>query len=672
MTNRLGGSTSPYLLQHKDNPVHWQEWDDAAFADAERRDVPIFLSSGYSSCHWCHVMAHESFEDDAVAAYVNEHFVAIKLDRDERPDVDAVYMTVLQAMTGHGGWPMSIFMTSSREPFYAGTYYPPQSRGGSPAFLDVLTAITDAWQNRRGDLTEAAVNIIDTMRTRVASADPSSKRATPALLDRAVEQLSRSFDPRAGGFGGAPKFPPTSVLEFLLRRAATSSDRDALRLAQSTCEAMARGGMYDQLGGGFARYSVDIDWVVPHFEKMLYDNALLLRNYSHLAVIADSSFARRVAGETADFLIREMQTESGGFAASLDADSAGGEGNFYVWTPAELVEVLGADAAWAAQLLLVTSTGTFEAGASVLQLRRDPDDGERWQRVRSALLAARDRRVRPARDDSVITAWNGLVIGGLARAGALLDESRYVDAAHTAAAFLVDAHLTHVAADGIQLARVSRGGVCAGAPGVLEDYAQLAAGLLDLYMVTGETCWYSAAEECIDVIIGKFRGEDGRLRDTAVGSQDLVLDLTEPADNATPSGVASAAGALLTYSTLSGRLVSEAENALAQLTEIAEKNARFAGWGLAAATTWLAGSGGVAVVGVSTDPNWRDLRQAALQALPAGFAIATTDGAAKSMIPLLQERGTLDGSAAAFVCRNSVCQLPVSTAAELAGLLRGN
>ena len=672
MTNQLGGSTSPYLLQHKDNPVHWQEWGDAAFAEAEARDLPIFLSSGYSSCHWCHVMAHESFEDDAVAAYVNEHFVAIKLDRDERPDVDAVYMTVLQAMTGHGGWPMSIFMTSSREPFYAGTYYPPQPRGGSPAFLDVMTAITDAWQNRRGDLTEAAVSIIDTMRTRVASADQTSKRATPALLDRAVEQLRRTFDPRAGGFGGAPKFPPTSVLEFLLRRAATSSDREALRLAQSTCEAMARGGMYDQLGGGFARYSVDVDWVVPHFEKMLYDNALLLRNYSHLAVIVDSSFARRVAGETADFLIREMQTESGGFAASLDADSAGGEGNFYVWTPAELVEVLGADAAWAAELLLVTSTGTFEAGTSVLQLRRDPNDGERWERVRSALLAARDRRVRPARDDSVITAWNGLVIGGLARAGALLDESRYVDAARTAAAFLVVAHLSHVAAGGIELARVSRGGVCAGAPGVLEDYAQLAAGLLDLYMVTGETRWYSAAEGCIEVIIGKFRGEDGRLRDTAVGSQHLVLDLTELADNATPSGVASAAEALLTYSTLSGRLVSEAENALAQLTEIAEKNARFAGWGLAAATTWLAGSGGLAVVGVSTDPNWRDLRQAALQALPAGFAIATTDGAAKSVIPLLQERGTLDGLAAAFVCRNSVCQLPVSTAAELAGLLRAN
>jgi uncharacterized protein YyaL (SSP411 family) len=629
------------------------------------------LSSGYSSCHWCHVMAHESFEDEAVANYLNEHFVAIKLDRDERPDVDAVYMSVLQAMTGHGGWPMSIFMTSAREPFYAGTYYAPQPRGGSPAFLGVLTAITDAWQNRRGDLTEAATNIIETLRARGARADPASVPPTSAMLDRAVEQLSRSFDARAGGFGGAPKFPPTSVLEFLLRRAATSSDQNALRMAQSTCDAMARGGMYDQLGGGFARYSVDADWVVPHFEKMLYDNALLLRNYTHLAVVAESSFASRVAGETADFLIREMQTESGGFAASLDADSSGAEGMFYVWTPAELTEVLGADAAWAAELLSVTTAGTFEAGASVLQLRRDPDDGERWEHVRSALLAARDRRVRPARDDSVITAWNGLVIGGLARAGALLDQPRYVHAARTAAAFLVDVHLTHVAAGGVELARVSRGGRCAAAPGVLEDYANLAAGLLDLYMVTGEPRWYTAAEDCLQVIRTEFQGKDGRLRDTATESQDLVLDLTDPADNATPSGIAAAAVALVTYTTLSGRMAAEAESALGQITKIAEQNARFAGWGLAAATSWLAGSGGIAVVGLPGDPVWVELRRTAVRALVAGFAVAISDGSDASLIPLLQERGCLNGSAAAFVCRNSVCQLPVSQAAELAGLLPG-
>ncbi len=386
MTNRLEHSTSPYLLQHKDNPVDWWEWSEEAFDEARRRDVPVFLSIGYSACHWCHVMAHESFEDDDVAALMNERFVSIKVDREERPDVDSVYMQATVSMTGHGGWPMSVFLDHEGRPFYTGTYFPPQPRHQLPSFTQLLEAISDTWQERREDVLAAGVRITSALSTRSL---PTSGTGPPELMDLAlaVATLARDFDDRRGGFGGAPKFPPSMVLEFLLRHHALTQDENALGMAQDTLEAMARGGIYDQLGGGFARYSVDADWVVPHFEKMLYDNALLLRVYLHWWRLTGSPLAERVVRETAEFLLREMRTPEGGFAAALDADSEGREGAFYAWSPSQLADVLGDDdGAWAAALLHVTADGTFEDGHSTLQLRQDPDDHERWSALRSRLL----------------------------------------------------------------------------------------------------------------------------------------------------------------------------------------------------------------------------------------------------------------------------------------------
>ena len=401
MSNRLAAATSPYLLQHADNPVDWWEWGPDAFDEARRRDVPVLLSVGYAACHWCHVMAHESFEDEATAAYLNEHFVSIKVDREERPDVDAVYMQATVATTGHGGWPMTCVLDHEGRPFFAGTYFPDKPRHGQPSFVQLLTAINEAWHERRDDVDATAANIA----AHLAGSDALAGVAPidASVLEAAVERLRAEFDEVNAGFGGAPKFPPSMVLEFLLRIG------DPGDLAARTLEAMARGGIHDQLAGGFARYSVDARWVVPHFEKMLYDNALLLGAYTSWYAVSGSELARRVAAETGDFLIGELGTNQGGFASALDADSEGVEGAFYVWTPAQLVEALGEDdGRWAASLLSVTDAGTFEHGTSVLQLRTDPEDTARWARVRAALLEARGRRERPARDDKVVAAWNGL------------------------------------------------------------------------------------------------------------------------------------------------------------------------------------------------------------------------------------------------------------------------
>ncbi len=358
MPNRLAEATSPYLLQHADNPVDWREWGEEAFAEARERDVPVLVSVGYAACHWCHVMAHESFEDAATAAQMNEHFVCVKVDREERPDVDSVYMTATQAMTGHGGWPMTVFTTPDGRPFYCGTYFPPRPAHGMPSFRQVLAAVDDAWRNKRSELESAGTKIVGAISARLDLGPPTPLSAE--LLDRAVASLDRSFVEETGGFGGAPQFPPSMVLEFLLRAHARTADPRALHMARRTLEAMARGGIYDQLAGGFARYSVDAGWVVPHFEKMLYDNALLLRVYLHLWRATGDAWARRVADETAAFLVRDLGTPEGGFASALDADTEGVEGLTYVWTPEQLVDVLGTDdGTWAADLLSVTGPGTF-------------------------------------------------------------------------------------------------------------------------------------------------------------------------------------------------------------------------------------------------------------------------------------------------------------------------
>ncbi|GAB3422496.1 thioredoxin domain-containing protein [Flindersiella endophytica] len=659
--NRLGAETSPYLLQHADNPVHWWPWSDEAFAEARRRDVPILLSVGYSACHWCHVMAHESFEDERTAAYMNEHFVNIKVDREERPDVDAVYMTATQAMTGQGGWPMTCFLTPDGEPFYCGTYFPPEPRHGMPAFGDVLAAIVRTWDERRADVLEAGAKVVESL---AQQAFPAGSTPTADALDAAVRTLGQQFDSAHGGFGGAPKFPPSMVLEFLLRSHVRTGDAATLRMVEKTCDAMARGGMYDQIGGGFARYSVDHQWVVPHFEKMLYDNALLLPVYLHWWRLTGSPLAERIVRETAEFLLRELLTPEGGFAAALDADSEGVEGKFYVWTPDQLREVLGdEDAATAAKLFDVTAEGTFEHGSSTLRLLEDPTDEGALASIRERLLRARGERVRPGRDDKVVAAWNGLTIAALAEAGGLLSEPRYVDAARTAAELLVGVHTTN---DG-RLLRTSLGGQAGRSAGVLEDYACVATGYLALLAATGDAIWLRRAEPLLDTILTRFAGADGQFFDTSDDAEDLIQRPQDPTDNATPSGQFAAAGALLTYAayTGSGRHRAAAEQAVGIAGLLAERAPRACGYGLAVAEALLAGPLEIAIVGDAGDPRRAELFRAALRTLSPGAVVVAGDVGTPD-VPLLADRPLVDGGAAAYVCRGFVCDRPVGTVSELA------
>ena len=581
MPNRLASATSPYLLQHADNPVDWVEWGDAAFEEAAARGVPVLVSVGYAACHWCHVMAHESFEDPATAAFLNEHFVCVKVDREERPDVDAVYMAATQAMTGSGGWPMTVFTTPTGEPFFCGTYFPPRPRAGDAV---VHARCWRAWRRRGPRAGTRWRRAPGSSRRRSPSDRPRGSRPGPSVVDDALAGLATTFDAARGGFGGAPKFPPSMVLEWLLRHHARTGDARALAMAEATLDAMARGGMYDQLAGGFARYSVDAAWVVPHFEKMLYDNALLLRVYVHAWRATGSPLAHRVATETAQWMLDELRTAEGGFASSLDADSEGREGAFYAWSPAQLRDVLGDDdGTWAAGVLGVTDEGTFEHGTSVLQRRADPTDTERLDDVRARLRAARERRPRPARDDKVVSGWNGLAVAALAEAGALLDRPDLLDAASAAARFLLETHARRAPDGSTRLVRASRDGVAGSAPGVLEDYAHVADGLLTLSAVTGDPAWFDAAGDLLETALVHFAAADGGLRDTADDETDAVVGrirtLQDPADGPTPSGQSAAAGALLTYAALTGSLRHReaAERALRGPLGIATRFPRAAG-----------------------------------------------------------------------------------------------
>ena len=660
MPNRLAQSTSPYLLQHADNPVDWWEWGEAAFAEARRRDVPVFLSVGYSACHWCHVMAHESFEDDGVAAVLNADFVSIKVDREERPDVDAVYMDATQALTGHGGWPMSVFLDHEGQPFYAGTYFPPESRHGLPGFRQLLTALSAAWRDQRDEVGAAAARVTASLRER--SARPGALPGPTTIdLARAVEVLATTYDARWGGFGSAPKFPPSMVLEWLLRHSARTGDLQALVMAERTLEAMARGGMYDQLGGGFARYSVDAEWVVPHFEKMLYDNGLLLRVYAHWWRQTGSPLARRVVTETAEFLLREMRTPEGGFAAALDADSEGEEGRFYVWTPQQLREVLGsADGDWAASLLSVTDSGTFEHGSSTLQLLRDPEDAQRWAELRQRLLAAREMRVRPGRDDKVVAAWNGMVIGALAEAGALLERPEWVAAAVSAAELLRDVHVTEV--DGrARIARTSRDGRVGGSAGVLDDYACVADGLQALYCVTADVTWLGLAGRLVAAVRAHFGDGSGGFFDTADDAEALIRRPQDATDNATPSGALAAAGALLAQSALTGdpALRAAAEDAIGVVTPLAARAPRAVGTGLSVAEALADGPLEIAVIGEPGDAARAALHRTALGGARPGAVVAAGAPGDRD-VPLLADRPLVGGAAAAYVCRHFTCDAPIT------------
>lgn len=690
MANRLARSTSPYLQQHAANPVDWYEWGEEAFAAARERDVPLLISVGYSACHWCHVMAHESFEDEVTAAFLNEHFVAVKVDREERPDVDAVYMAATQAMTGRGGWPMTVFATPDGEPFYCGTYFPPRPVSGMPSFPQVLASMAAAWRTRRAEVDQSASSIREALAEQVPlSGLPHGEVVRPALTESALTAVARSYDARRGGFGGAPKFPPSMLLEWLLRHHARTGDEPALRMADGTLEAMARGGLYDQLAGGFARYSVDAEWVVPHFEKMLYDNALLLRVYAHWWRATGADLARRVVTETADWLLRELRTAEGGFASALDADSPGAdgtsqEGAFSVWSPAELSTVLGDDdGAWAARLFEVTDDGTFEHGTSVLQLLRDPapDDEQRYLQVRARLLAAREDRARPGRDDKVVAAWNGLAIAALAEAGVLLERADWVRAATEAAELLVRVHVSSAPGTGsVRVARTSRDGSVGTAPGVLEDYADVAEGFLALFGATGDQRWVDRAGGLLDAVLDRFGDGLGGFFDTADDETDAVLARIrrprDPADGPVPSGQAAAAGALLTYSALTGSLRHReaAEQALTEPLLLAERYPRAAGWALAVAEAVLDGPREVAVVGPPDDPRTRALLRAAVSSSAPGAVLALgevvrADHADVPLVGLLADRPMIEGRPTAYVCRGFVCDRPTTDPQELAAQL---
>jgi hypothetical protein len=671
MATRLKNATSPYLLQHADNPVDWWPWSEEAFAAARARGVPVLLSVGYSACHWCHVMAHESFEDPQTAALVNENLVAIKVDREERPDVDAVYMTATQAMTGQGGWPMTVFMTPDRDPFFCGTYFPRDD------FRRLVLGVAKAWREDRGNVTSQARQISAALAERAAplrglgigpagGAAPGGDAAgvLAGVCDQAVLTLAESYDEAAGGFGGAPKFPPSMVLEFLLRHTESARQRNgepspvALRMVEGTADGMARGGLYDQLAGGFARYSVDAGWVVPHFEKMLYDNALLARVYAHLWRCTGSALAGRVARETCAWMIAELGTQEGGFASALDADSDGAEGLFYTWTPGELAAALGAeDGQYAAATFGVTAAGTFEHGRSVLQRRAEPDDPARLGRIRDALLAVRGQRVRPGRDDKVVAAWNGLAIAALAETGLLLGEPAFVAAARGAAELLARVHCS-----GGRLARTSRDGVASGSAGVLDDYACVADGLLALSGVTGEARWVALAGELLDTALARFGDSRGGFYDTADDGEALVYRPADPADGPSPSGAFAVAGALLSYSALTGSAPHReaAAAALAVVGPIAARFPRAAGSGLAVAEALISGPAEVAIVGPAGDPRTAGLQQAALHAAPPGAVLALGDGVSDGGIPLLEARGLVGGAPAAYVCRGFACLAPVT------------
>jgi uncharacterized protein YyaL (SSP411 family) len=602
---------------------------------------------------------------------MNARFVNVKVDREERPDIDAVYMAAVQAMTGHGGWPMTVFLTPDGAPFFAGTYFPPVPRHGTASFPQILVAVSEAWTDRREAVVEAGADAVARL---VAMQQPAgnSEALDGATLDQAARLLVRSFDAANGGFGHAPKFPPSMSLEHLLRHHARTGDADSLFVAERTLVAMAQGGLYDQLSGGFARYSVDAHWVVPHFEKMLYDNALLLGAYVTASTMSDNPLHARVASETADFLLAELRTADGAFASSLDADTEGVEGRYYVWTPDELVAVLGElDGRWAADVFTVTPGGTFEHGASVLQRRAEPDDLARFDRVRAALAEARKSRTAPGRDDKVVAAWNGLAIQSLARAGLLLERDDLLAAAVEAATLLADVHVSRTS-EGVRLRRVSRDGVAGRHAGVLEDYGCVAGGMLALFAATGEPRWFDLARGLLDTAMHDFVDDEGRFVDTSRHAERLITRPADASDNASPSGTSSFAAACIALAALTGEASyrDAADRALSACAPIAQTSPRFAGWALAAAEALVDGPIQVAVVGALDDQRSKALVRAALGAVKPGIVVAWGSGEAAAGGPaLLEHRTAIEGAPTAYPCRGFVCHLPVSTTGALAHAL---
>jgi uncharacterized protein YyaL (SSP411 family) len=650
MANRLTDETSPYLLQHKDNPVDWNPWDEQALARAREEDRPILLSIGYSACHWCHVMERESFEDEATAALMNENFVCIKLDREERPDLDSIYMEACQAMTGSGGWPLNVFLTPEQVPFYAGTYFPPEDRGGMPSWSRVLGAVAAAWSERGDEIRSDAGPIAERLRGG-ALLKPSNEPMTERALDEAVAGLRQSFDSVNGGFGGAPKFPPASALEFLLRRGETE-------MVAKTLRAMASGGIHDQVGGGFARYSVDERWLVPHFEKMLYDNALLARAYLHAWQVTGDPLFRSVTETTLEWALTELRGPEGGFMSALDADSEGVEGKFYVWSIDELRETLGDEADAAIAWFGATERGNFE-GANIL-VRGEGPEPELLPEWRRRLYEVRAARVWPGLDDKRLTSWNALMISALAEAGAVLGREHLLDAARAAAGFVLgelrdpDGRLLRSWKDG--RARLNA---------YLEDHAYLLDALLTLYESTFEPRWFAAARELADTTIARFADEErGGFFETSDDHERLVARRKDLEDHPIPAGNSSMAYGLLRLAALTGEHEYErrAVSVLRLLHPIAPRHPHAFGHLLQALDFHLAPVREVALAGADTGALERVVRSAFRPHLV--LAGGEPDG-----VPLLEGRGPVDGLAAAYVCERFACKAPVTEPAELAALL---
>jgi uncharacterized protein YyaL (SSP411 family) len=675
-TNALINETSPYLLQHAHNPVDWHPWGEAALAKARAENKPILLSIGYSACHWCHVMERESFENEAIARLMNENFVNIKVDREERPDLDQIYMTAVQMTTGHGGWPMTMFLTPEGAPFYGGTYFPPEDRYNMPGFPRVLLSVAEAYRSQPEQVANTVTSMLGELR-RIGLAEESREPFTIAALDGAYRRIAKNYDPANGGFGGAPKFPPSMTLEFCLHHYHRTRTAEALEIVQNTARKMAEGGMYDQLGGGFHRYSVDAHWLVPHFEKMLYDNALLARLYLHVYQLTKDEFARRVAEETLDYVVREMTDAKGGFYSSQDADSEGEEGKFFVWTQREIVEHL--DSA-AARLFCdyydITEQGNFE-GKNILHVEASLDvvaaqhntnvgyAGEIIQTSRRKLFDIRERRVRPARDEKVLTSWNGLMLASFAEAAAILDRSDYRDVARANARFV----LNELQRDGL-LMRTYKDNR-ARLNGYLEDYACLIEGLICLYEATGEIDWIESAIALADRMIDQFwDDENGGFFFTGHKHERLIVRAKEWFDNATPSGNSVAAIVLLKLHAFTAR-DDYRRRAITTLRLMANQITRYPsafGFALQAMDFQLSEPLEIAILGPSTDQDFAALTRTVWDDYLPNRVLApcaSDFSRAARVVRFLEGRGPTGPTPLAYVCRSHTCQTPVSTPDDL-------
>jgi uncharacterized protein len=664
MPNQLAGGTSPYLLQHRDNPVDWYPWGEEPFERARREDKPILLSVGYAACHWCHVMERESFENSETARLMNESFVSIKVDREERPDVDAIYMDAVQRMTGQGGWPMTVFLTPDRKPFYGGTYFPPDDRHGLPSFKKVLEAVAGAWRERRSDVETQAANLVQHISTGIRLR-PSTDPITDDLLHEAFAGLRTAFDPEYGGFGGAPKFPQPMTIDFLLRLAARGNE-EAGDMANRTLDAMAAGGMFDQLAGGFARYSVDRFWLIPHFEKMLYDNAQLLRTYARSWQLTRSDRHFEVAEATAEWLLGEMRDPEGGFWSSLDADSEGVEGKFYAWSLDEVKAILGSDADFAITHYGFTEDGNFEGRNIPVHARAD--DTREVAAVRSALLEHRNKRIRPATDTKVLTAWNGLAVAALAESGAVLGKPAWIRAASEAMSFV----LARLRLDG-RLMRSFRhsesGGDVVKHLGYCEDYAFVLEGCLALFEATFDRTWLDEARWAADEAIRLFGDDEGGgFFTTGTDSEALVTRPKDLVDNAIPAANSVLALELqrLAHFTGTQALETHALGSVRLMRDAIASSPLGFGHLLGAIDFYRSTPAEIVIVGNPGDSDARALLEVVHDSFrPNKVLLCSTPGSPDAGIPLLEGRMQIEGRATAYVCHNGRCDLPVTSAGAL-------